>query len=212
MKRLLIIVLLVCMCLSVVYVDSVLAKVKFGNWDKWDEQLPPAENQSWYWATSMNEPRELFLKGWGNDGNDIILLFSDIYFYGDKKGKTKTSVLFYSSGNVNKKDWDIPNADLALAAFPPKKGKIIIRAYKMNEDKIFKFFEEWKIPFKDHKIAIPEEVQFRKEFETWFQSQIYVHEWILPEHIENMMEFILPELRVWEKKTFLIINGQPKTK
>jgi len=208
MKKLILIALIVCFVVSISIVA--LAEVKFGNWDKWDEELPPAENQSWYWATSMNEPRELFLKGWGNDGNDIILLFSDIYFYGDKKGKTKTSVLFYSSGDVDKKDWDIPNADLVLVGFPPKKGKMIIRAYKMNKDKVFKFFEEWKIPFKDHEIAIPENVQFRKEFETWFQSQIYPNEWMLPKHIEDMMKFVSPELRVWKEKAFLVINCQPE--
>jgi hypothetical protein len=210
MKKLILIVLIVCFVVSIGIVA--LAELKFGDWDKWDEELPPAENQSWYWAIpDLNEPRELFLKGWGNDGSDIILLFSDIYFYGDKKGKTKISILFYSLGNMNKKDWDIPNANLALAAFPPKKGKIIIRAYKMNEDKIFQFFEEWTIPFKDHEIAIPEDVQFRREFKMWVQSQIYSHEWILPEHIEDMMGFIWPELSV-RKKIFLIINGQPKTK
>jgi len=210
MKKLILIVLVVCLVASITVL--VLAKVKFGNWDCWNEQLPPAENQSWHWATSMNEPRELFLKGWGNDESDIILLFSDTYFYGDRKGETRASVLFYSSGDVDKKDWDIPNADLALAAFPPKKGKMIIRAYKMNEDKVFKFCEEWKIPFEDNTAAIPENAKFRKEFEVWFQSQIYSHEWLLPKHIEDMMAFISPELRVWGKKAFLIINGQPKSK
>ena len=213
MKKLLVIVLLTFMCILVVVSnDTVLAKVKFGNWEKWDEELPPAENESWYWGTSMNESRELFLKGWGNDESDIILLFSDIYFYGDKKGKTKASILFYSSCDVDKRDWDIPDADLALVAFPPKKGKIMIRAYKMNQNnKVFKFFEEWKIPFKDNTVAIPENAKFRKEFEAWFQSQICDHEWLLPKHIEDMMKFVSPELRVW-KKAFLIINGQPTTK
>jgi len=207
MKKLILIVLVICFVTSAGIMA--LAKVSFGGWDKWDQELPPADNESWYWTTSMNEPRELFLKGWGNDGSDVILLFSDIYFYGDKKGKTKASVLFCSSGDVNKKDWDIPNADLALVGFPPKKGKMIIRAYKMNEDKIFKFLEEWKISFKDHKTAIPEDAQFREEFETWFKLQICDHEWLLPKHIEDMMKFVSPELRVWKKEAFLIINGQP---
>ncbi len=184
MKKLILIVLIMCFVVSISIVA--LAEIKFGNWDRWDQQLPPAENQSWYWATSTNEPRELLLKGWGNDGSDIILLFSDVYFYGDKKGKTKVSLLFYSIGDVDKdkKDWDIPNASLAIAAFPPKKGRIVIRTYKMEKE-VLKFCEEWEIPFKNHEVVVLEDVQFRKEFEMWLQSQISSDERILPKHIKD---------------------------
>ena len=186
MKRLFLIVLIMCFVASIAI--PVLARVRFGNWDKWDEQLPPAENQSWYWAVSgLNEPREYRI------GADVVLLFSDIYFYGDKKGKTKVSVFFYSSGDVDKKDWDIPNAYFALAGFPPKKGKVIIRVYKM-QDKIFKFFEEWKISFKNHEVVVLEDVKFRREFEEWLKQ------------ISSILkpESLLPELVIIRKNNFII--------
>jgi len=44
MKRLSLIVLIVGMCISVVFVSNVLAKVE---WDGWKESLPPFENEGW---------------------------------------------------------------------------------------------------------------------------------------------------------------------
>lgn len=208
MKKLLIIVLLVCMCVSVVYVGSVLAEVKFGNWDKWDEILPSADNEYWYWAIYSNESRTWNLKGFGDSDNDVIVLLSDLYFYGDKKGKTKSSVIFYSQGgNIDLKDWDIPNASLALVAFPPKQGKMVVRAYKM-EDKVFKFFEEWEIIFKEHEIVVPKEMKFRQVFKQWLAKQISP-ERTIP---EDLVERMLPELVIWEKKSFMITDCQKLSK
>jgi len=137
MKRLLLIILIVAFVFSIA--TPVLAKVSFGNWDRWDEELPPADNDSWYWTVSDNESRVWNLKGFGDEGTDVILLFSDLYFYGDKRGKTKSSAIFYSQGgNIDLKNWDIPNASLALMAFPPRKGKMIVRAYKIEKNKVFK--------------------------------------------------------------------------
>ena len=207
MKKILIVVLLVFLCVSIIDV-AVLAKVKFGNWDKWDKELPPADHERWYWAISSNEPREVFLKGWGKDGSDILLFFSDIYFYGDKKGKTKVSVLFYSSGDVDKKDWDIPNAHFALAGFPPEKHKIIIRLYKM-QDKIFEFLDQWEIAFKNHEVVDSEDKKFRHLFTEWLQENMR-SDMTIP---EDMLNGFLPELRIWgKKKAFSIINFQPKDK
>jgi len=33
------------MCISVVATNIALAKVSFGGWDKWDEELPPWDNR-----------------------------------------------------------------------------------------------------------------------------------------------------------------------
>ena len=192
------------MCFVVSIATPVLAKVKFGNWDQWDEQLPPAENQSWYWAIRANEPRVWNLEGMGNEGSDVVLLFSDLYFYGDKKGKKRASVIFYSLGNISKKDWDIPNASLALAAFPPKKGKMVVRAYQRQKNKVFKFFEEWQIPFKNHQVVVSEDAKFREVFREWLVKQIS------PERTvpEDLVEMMLPELVIWKKKFFRITDGQ----
>jgi len=185
--------------------NIVLAEVKFGSWDKWDEELPPAENKDWYWALPGNEPRTLTLKGFGDSGSDVVLLFSDIYFYGTKKGTKRASVIFYSLGDIVKiKDWDIPNADLALVAFPPKKRKMIIRAYKM-EGKVFKFFEEWEIPFKDRQVVVPKDAKFRQLFKGWLEKQVLRELEPLPD-FEEMTNNILPELIIWKKKYFMIME------
>jgi len=202
MKRLLLIILIVAFVFSIA--TPVLAKVSFGNWDRWDEELPPADNDSWYWTVSDNESRVWNLKGFGDEGTDVILLFSDLYFYGDKRGKTKSSAIFYSQGgNIDLKNWDIPNASLALMAFPPRKGKMIVRAYKIEKNKVFKFFEEWEIAFKDSEVVVPEGLKFREIFKEWLEKQIS------PERIvpKDMVEMMLPELVIWKEKFFMITDS-----
>jgi len=178
--------------------NIVLAEAKFGSWNKWDEELPSAENKYWYWALPSNEPRQLILEGYGNvAGKDAVLFFSDIYFYGTKSGKKRASVIFYSSGNIVKiKDWDIPDADLALVAFPPYRGMMTIRAYKM-ENKVFKFFEEWEILFKEHQIVVPKDSEFRKLFRKWLEKQVSLEN-PLPAS-EKLADDLLPKLAIWKK-------------
>ena len=206
MKKLLIIVLIVCFVVSISIVA--LAKVKFGSWDKWDEELPPADHESWYWAISTNQPRTLILKGWGEADSDVILLFSDLCFYKTKSGKTRASVIFYSLGNVveNAKDWDIPNAHFALAGFPSEKGKMTIRAYKMEEMKgTFKFFEEWKIPFKDYEIVVAKDRKFYEEFKIWIKNQTRKD---IDVPNEEFLKYTLPTLKIW-KENFMISDAIP---
>ena len=203
MKRLLLIILLLFFCVSIVAV----AKLKFGSWDKWDEELPPPENESWHVNSSQPERNQPVMKGtWTNfsdSGNDVVFLFSDFYFYGDKKGKTKASALFYTSwkGDADKEDWVIQDACLVLIAFPPEKKKMMIRAY-VKEDQVFKFFEEWKIVFKDHKIVVPKEVKFYKFFEGWLEK--VCSRKIIP---EDMIDFMIPELKRFKKGEFVITEG-----
>lgn len=45
--------ILLIVCILVVATDIVLAKVSFGGWDKWDEELPPWDNKNWKEAYSM---------------------------------------------------------------------------------------------------------------------------------------------------------------
>lgn len=202
MKKLIFILLII---LSIVIISNVtLAKASFGGWDKWDEELPPAEHKYWYWAFPSNEPRILTLEGMGDSGSDVVLFFSDIYFYTTKSGKKRASVIFYSIGDIAKiKDWDIPDADLALVAFPPYRGMMTIRAYKM-ENKNFKFFEEWKVLFKEHQVVVPKDSEFRKLFRAWLEKQI-PHDVVGPPvDSEDMTNNILPELLIWDKKYFRI--------
>ena len=203
MKKL-IFILLITISISITS-NIVLAEVKFGSWDKWDEELPPAENKYWYWALPDNKPRTINLKGFGDSGSDVVLLFSEVYFYATKDGKIKASVIFYTSSNVvDAKDWDIPNADLALVAFPPKKRKMTIRAYKM-EDKVFKFFEEWEISFKNRQVVVPKDAKFRQLFKEWLEKQVSL-ERPLPDS-EGLTDNTLPELTIWKKNNFQISDG-----
>jgi hypothetical protein len=200
MKRLFIIALVACFVVSIAM--PILAKVKFGNWDKWDEQLPPADNERWYWAFHPNLARVWTFAGWGKEGKDLELLSSEIFFYGRKDGKTKASVIFYSSANVVIEDWDIPNARLALVAFPPKKKEMIIRAYKM-ENQIFKFFEEWRIPFKDGEVVVTKDRKFYQEFKMWLKGKM--KEDINDEVLNERFPYILPILIIRDK-TFIIYD------
>jgi len=170
MKKLILIALIVSICISVVGINVVLAKAKFGNWDKWDEQLPPWDNKDWNWLFDGKGP-------WGkapypvigklNGGDNNLLLISQLYFEGIKR----VLVIFYSSGQNDIENWNISNADLALAAFPPKKGKMVIWAYKM-ENQMFKFFEEWEIPFENEEIVVPQDAKFREIFKKFVVYQV----------------------------------------
>lgn len=204
MKKLIFILLII---LSIAIIsNTALAKASFGGWDKWDEELPPAEHKYWYWALPNNEPRILTLVDMEDSGSDIVLFFSDIYFYGTKKGTKRASVIFYSIGDIAKiKDWDIPNADLALVAFPPKKKRMIIMAYKMERtgrDKVFKFFEEWEIPFKNLQVVVPKDAKFRQLFQIWLEKQMPLDR--VSMNPEGLTDDILPELLIWDKKYFRI--------
>jgi len=45
MKQLIFIVVIIAICIGIN--ADVLAKVKFGNWDRWDEELPSWNNEGW---------------------------------------------------------------------------------------------------------------------------------------------------------------------
>jgi len=157
--------------LVLVFGMSVEAKVKFGNWDKWDEQLPSYDNTSWNWL-KIGDENSIYPIPWGppsGDGVNNVILISNLFF----DGKERISVIFYSSGNESIKDWDISKASLALVAFPPKKGKMTIRAYRIEtEEQVFKFYEEWKIPFENEELVVPKEVEFNKIFTEFMVRQM----------------------------------------
>jgi hypothetical protein len=175
MKRLLMIVLIVCLCVLVAGSSIVLGKVKFSDWNKWDQQLPPKNSKNWHWVWPSEKPAEYAIKNFGVSGENLTILSSDLY-YGKKFDMKAVLVCFYSFGDVgvNNLDWYISNAVIALAAFPPKEEKITIRAYK-TEDNVFKFFEEWEIEYEVFKrigpeVVIPSESRFIQEFKKWLGS------------------------------------------
>lgn len=197
MKRLLIIILVTCFVVSIGIVA--LAKVKFGNWDRWDEQLPPENSKNWHWVWPSEKPAEYVIKGFGVSGENLTILSSDLY-YGRKFNMKAVSVCFYSSGDVsvNNLDWYISNAVIALAAFLPKEEKITIRAYKI-EDNVFKFFEEWEIEYEIFKrigpeVVIPSESRFIQEFKKWLGSISCFNPDDISENLLNLV--LLPKILV----------------
>jgi len=102
-----------------------------------------------------------------------------------------------------------------LALFPSKQKKIeiIVRAYE-REDGIFRFIEEWKMPFKDalvdkdlHEI-VRYDVKFREIFDDWLWSQELPPELVSLSRgreigIENLF---LPILRIDKTGAFMIFR------
>lgn len=167
MQKLFLIIFIVC---TIVGINSVvLAEVKFGSWEKWDEELPSADSKDWNLVIERG-PKPIH---WEPSGGDIIILTTPLFF--SSSIKERLIVTFYFSGDINIKDWDsakiVTNATFALAVFPPERKKCIVRAYKKDKG-IFKFFEEWKIPFKNDEPVVLEDVKFRQIFREFIVEQM----------------------------------------
>lgn len=211
MKKLLLVALLLLVLINVVATDVALAGIKFGSWEKWDEELPPIDSKYWYWVSP--EQKTVPIKY----GAETVVLVSCLYFGTIEKDNKNALTIFYSAGTqeVNiKKDY-IPDPKYALTLFPSEKRKIeiIVRVYE-REDGIFKFIEKWKIPFKDalvdkdlHEI-VRYDVKFREIFDDWLWSQELPPELISDSRggvigIENLF---LPILRIDKTGTFMIFR------
>lgn len=222
MKKILIVVLLVFLCVNIIDVAAI-AKVKFGNWDKWDEELPPATHKAWSCKVrkKMISPYIFNLQNFNIlYGEGAICSVSSMSFY-SRTDRGKTSVVFYSPGNIMKKtkDWLIPdviieNADFALAAFPPENKKMIIRAYK-KEGQEFRFFEEWEIAFENYEEKyknVASDTKFRQIFKEWVKKQISARIIISEEYMENIMiNFMLPKLVIYDEESEIFIISVPAT-
>lgn len=210
-----------CICISVVYINVVLAKVKFGDWDKWDEELPPADHETWSCRVgqNMNRPYTFNLQNFNTlYGKGAICSVSSLSFYSTTDEKMAW-VVFYSPGTIIKKteDWFIPDvifadADLALAAFPPENKKMIIRAYK-KEGQEFRFFEEWEIAFENYEEKyknVVSNTKFRQIFKEWVKKQISARIIISEEYMENIMiNFMLPKLVIYDEESEIFIISVP---
>ena len=223
MKKLLLFILIACICISVVYIDVVLAKVKFGDWDKWDEELPPADHEAWSCKVghNLNPPYTFNLQNFNTlYGKDALCSVSSLSFYSTTDEKMAW-VVFYSPGSIMKKIEDrfIPDviftdAELALTAFPPENNKMMIRAYK-KEGQDFKFFEEWEIVFENYEEKyknVASDTKFRQTFKEWVKKQIHTRIIISEEYMENIMiNSMLPKLVIYNKKSEIYIISVPAT-
>ena len=218
MKRLLLIILLLVLCISVNMTEVVLAEAKFGNWDKWDEALPPWDNEDWvyieenskvisippiggtrfyFWEEEQEKWRSIVTGDSSSiTGNEeVFFLLTRLAF--KKNGKMAASIILFSPAPITKEVKGIENAlatvEVAIAAFPLEKGeKVVIRSYE-KKDGLLQFFKKWTIALKN-KNAI-----FTK-YKDWFVGQ---SNQLTKENIE-----ILPKLVVLinsnKKKEFFI--------
>ena len=234
MKKILIILLLACM-LGIVFTGIVWAKATFGSWEKWDEALAPWDNKGWEEKTysmplSFPPSAESLIFIWLNESEkwmvvklglsslagteDVFFLLTRLSFRKDKK--LQASIILFAPTSIGKeikgvKD-GLATAEIAMVAFPPKKGKVVIRAYE-NKDGLFQFFEEWTIVFKNKTVVFPEKtIKFVQRYEDWFNNQFQ------KQGIEKKKYRLLPKLIVPDgKKRFFIgieltvFNGKIKT-
>jgi len=193
MKKLLVILLLVCM-LGIVFTGIV-----SGSWKKWDESLPPWDSKYWSWI--IHAPgRHIPVQVLSPTGN-VIFLYAGLAFLDKRDSKKRVLVIVYSSGTADK-EYEIPDPRFAIAAFPLEKEEVLIMAYKIENDKS-KFFEKWKIPFKDNESVIPKDTdtQFKKIFSEFIVSQMErIHE----TDVGKFTDQLVPRLQILNKKNYLI--------
>ena len=195
MKKLIVTILLIALCISCINFN-VLAKVKFGKWDKWDQQLPDMNNKYWSWTFPGEKSTMLSLDG------KLVLITTYLYF---GTSKNRASVIFYSPASQKekiKKDY-IPDPKFAFVCFPPKKKKSMIRVYEIKniEEGLSQFLEEWEIPFNQHQDGVPPGVKFRGIFKEWLNQQVPSE---LAEPLKTM-KIVLPRLKIDDKGKFILV-------
>ena len=220
MKRFLIILLIV--CILVVATDIVLAKVSFGGWDKWDKELPPWDNKNWketaysalvsfpplggsilwFWTGEKWKSRKL---GRSSSVGTENVFFSLTRLSFIKNKKLQASIVLFSPAPINKgvKGTVVikeayATAEIAIAAFPPTKGEVVIRAYEKKNGSLL-FLEEWTVAFKNKTVIFNEKtIKFAQKYKDWLTSQ--------PQQITGGEVTILPQLIVRDdkKKEFFI--------
>lgn len=211
MRKLLLVALLLLVVISVVATDVALGGIKFGSWEKWDEELPPLDSKYWYWVSP--EQKAVPIKY----GVETVVLVSCLYFGTVEKDNKNALTIFYSPGSqeINIKKDHIPESKFALVLFPSqkRKTKITVRTYKRTYN-TFKFLEEWKMPFKDVYIdkdfyeIVRYDAKFRDIFNDWLWSQELPSELVdLSEGREVGIEnLFLPILRIDKTGTSMIFR------
>ena len=227
MKKILIILLIVCFVAGTGIVA--LAKAEFGNWDKWDKELPPWDNEGWIWEGEYCCSRIIsFPPGedtpvWVWEKNnwkittiiyppivkDVFSLFLiRLSFSGNKE---QASVIFLSSADKDTVDNNIKNiknnldsAEFAIAAFPPKKGKVVIRVYE-NKNGLFQFVEKWTESFEGTPVFPAKKTKFTEKYREWFDNQLKN----VDEETRQWLQWlrIMPRLVILEDKNFFLGIG-----
>jgi hypothetical protein len=180
MKKPLLIVLIIAVCISVIPV-TLMAKARFGNWNEWDKSLPPWDNKSWVWEgetccsriISFPPDEDTPVWVWRDRWKITTIIYPPIIegefslslirlsFLGNKD---QASVIFLLAPDKTIVDnsikvikGNLQNAEFAIVAFPPKRGKIVIRVYE-NKDGLFRFLEKWTESFNNQTLIFPGKV------------------------------------------------------
>ena len=171
MKKLFLVVLIL-LCVSL----SVFSAEEYEGWDKWDEELPPANSEKWHWHWGTPSGATKFNYHFSHEGVAVFLTTATFYYGGTSPFEGQVSVLFYSSEDrgESREDWKISDSALAIAVFPPIKNKVMVRAYQKDTDGRFKCFESWKIKFKqdEQKDIVSLKRKFSKVLREWFFDSI----------------------------------------
>lgn len=166
MKRVLLLILLLILFFSL----SVDAKLKFGGWSKWDEELPLA-GKYWNNAAFYTPIKNI-------DRNELTYIEVNRYICDKKNCEKIISAILFSPKNASKEDIfkGIADYQLAIVAFPPENNLITIRAYKKeaNQDNL-KFFEEWTCPFENNYSVLNNKYknQFVTEYHEWLGMKLW---------------------------------------
>jgi len=213
MKKLLMIVLMILIVFFVM--DNItLGKARFGSWDYWDKFLPPWDNEDWFyseeslkiisippvggtrfWFCEEGQEQWRSIKVGGSPlltGNEEVLLVLTCLAF--KSDDQKTPITIFSPAPISKDfkgiEEALATAEIAIAVFPPEKGKeLVVRSYE-KKDGLLQFFKKWTVTCENRPI-IPE------KYEDWFvnRSQQLTEEKILPQ---------LVVFKTGEKKSFFI--------
>ena len=178
---------------------SVFSSEDYEGWDKWDEELPPADSEDWQWALIKQAiVHEYTFVGYKEYAPTIVSI--GYFYYGVKPFKEKVFVLFYSPEDSD--NWKISDSALAIAAFPLIKNKILVRAYQKDTEGKFKCFEDWTIKYKakKEKDLVPLESQFSKTLGTWFKSILkFEMKELESDDMSGVIRIILPRIIVKNK-------------
>jgi len=168
MKKIILVVLIL-FCVSL----SVFSSEEYEGWDKWDEELPPANSEKWHWHwVSSHQPQKFNFYFSEHKGAAAFVTTKTFYYGGTRPFEGQVSVLFYSS--EDSENWKISDSALAIAVFPPQKNKVLVRAYQKDTEGKLKCFESWKIKIKqdEQKDIVSLKSKFSKVFREWFFDSI----------------------------------------
>jgi hypothetical protein len=190
---------------------------RFEVWSEWKERLPQMDSK--YWSLLLPDHKAIPIKY--ND--EPVVLVSCLYYANVENYKQDILIIFYSHGSkaVNlKKEYNY-EAELALALFLMEENRteIIVRAYERKND-IFKFMEEWDIPFRDKSLdegsheIVSHDVKFRDIFNDWLWSQELPTQLVGDSRggFVRIEDLFLPDIRITKEDFFINFWGYKEIK